>query len=226
MGRSQRKFLTNSCVGRLARYEIGMLSHSCQTETKLWSFVNLPCISLGSIGNGLRNLSAHSRGKSLKMMVLWLALEELVLLWIVGKMYLRQTTTMARDTSPFGYLHICLGRVVAREVTALRTFPITESNRFRCTWFCGYPDQRKELRALIPALPALPEVVNFSIKRFEDAKDMASYIPRELRVYICEYRSITSPYSDRHLHSCTMPCKRRYPRHNLGFYNRQPLPRR
>jgi len=28
------------------------------------------------------------------------------------------------------------GRVVAREATALGTFPVTESNRFRCTWFC------------------------------------------------------------------------------------------
>ena len=42
--------------------------------------------------------------------------------------------------------------------------------------FASYPEQRKELRALIPALPALPEVVNFTIKRFEEAKDMASYM--------------------------------------------------
>ncbi|KAF8443472.1 hypothetical protein BGX38DRAFT_748165 [Terfezia claveryi] len=36
----------------------------------------------------------------------------------------------------FVFLGWIRGRVVAREVTALPTFPIAESNRFRCTWFC------------------------------------------------------------------------------------------
>lgn len=102
-------------------------------------------------------------------------------------LYLCQTTTMARDTSPFGHLHICLPKLLCfldgSEVESwLEKLPLSghlpslKVIDIDAHGFASYPDQRKELRALIPALPALPEVANFSIKRFEEAKDMASYI--------------------------------------------------